>query len=195
MNKKAFKVFETVGVFVIYLIAAGLHFVYDFSGQSALSILFGAVNESVWEHIKIFCAGYVIYAFLELLCIKNLPFKKFVVAKTAGLYFMSIFIIAYYYTYTFFTKKPILAVDLILSFAAVVLAQYISYNLTVKDINTENLFDISVMLIMLFFIMFFSFTVFPPKLGLFRDPNTNSYGVIDTYADAGAYYLDNIKLR
>ncbi len=191
MNKKTFKIFEIAGVFVIYLIATGLHFVYDFSGQSALSILFGAVNESVWEHIKIFCAGYVIFAFLELLCVK-VPFRKFVVAKTAGLYLMSLFIIAYYYSYTFFTQRHIVAVDLILSFVAVVLAQFVSYNMTVKDINTENFFDISVMLIMLFFIMFFSFTVFPPKLELFRDPNTNTYGVIDTYVDAGAYYLDKI---
>ena len=39
----------------LFTAAAGtlLHFVYDWSGGSALAAAFSAVNESVWEHMKL----------------------------------------------------------------------------------------------------------------------------------------------
>ena len=84
MNERKFRILETVGVVSIYLTATFLHFVYDLSGGSTLAILFGSVNESVWEHVKIFSVGYVSWAIIELLWIKP-PFKKFVTAKTISL--------------------------------------------------------------------------------------------------------------
>ena len=40
---------------IIPLIAVGsvLHFVYDWSGHHRVAAVFGAVNESYWEHTKI----------------------------------------------------------------------------------------------------------------------------------------------
>ena len=98
MNERKFKTLETVGVFVVYLLASLLHFVYDLSNGSTLSILFGSVNESVWEHIKIFAVGFVVWSLIEILWIKP-PFKKFVTAKTISLYFLSLSIILFFYSY------------------------------------------------------------------------------------------------
>ena len=66
MNKKLYRTLSIVGVPVIYLIASALHFFYDLSNGSVLSILFSSVNESVWEHVKIFAVGFVIWSFIEL---------------------------------------------------------------------------------------------------------------------------------
>ena len=156
MNERKFKTLEIVGVVVIYLIATFLHFVYDLSGGSTLSILFGAVNESVWEHIKIFAVGYVAWALIEILWVKP-PFKKFVTAKTVSLYFLSISIIVFFYTYNLFTEEPILIVDLLSSFVFVALSQYISFRLTVSDNEIEDYFAVAVLLLMTYFVMFFIF--------------------------------------
>lgn len=188
MNERKFRILEIVGIAIIYLIATFLHFVYDLSGGSTLSILFGSVNESVWEHIKIFAVGYVVWALIEILWIKP-PFKKFVTAKTVSLYFLSISIIVFFYTYNLFTEEPILIVDLLSSFVFVALSQYISYRLTVSDNKIADYFAVAVALLMTYFVMFFSFTVYPPKIDLFKDPVTGMYGIIEKHIDAGAVFL------
>lgn len=189
MNTKLFKTLSIIGIPVIYLIATILHFFYELSNGSVLSILFSAVNESVWEHIKIFAVGFVFWSVVELLWSKP-PFKKFVVSKTIGLYVLSLSIIVFFYSYTTVTGKPILLVDLISSAVFVTLAQYISYRLTIGENSVSDYFFVAVMLLMLFFVMFFSFTLFPPKIDLFKDPVTGMYGIIDNNIDLGAVFLD-----
>lgn len=189
MNKKLFTILEFIGVPIIYLIASVLHFVYDWSGGSVLSILFGAVNESVWEHVKIFAVAFTLWTAIELLAVKP-PFKKFVVAKTISLYFLSLSIIVFFYAYNLFTAKPILWLDLLSSFVFTLLSQTISYYLTTKENTITDYFPVAVMLIMLYFMMFFSFTVFPPKADLFKDPITGMYGIIGKNIDEGAIFLD-----
>lgn len=191
MNKRFFKTLEIVGVFVIYIVAVILHFVYDFTNGSTLSIIFGAVNESVWEHVKIFAAAFVLWSMIELLWLRP-RFKRFVVTKVISLSFLGISIIAFFYTYNLFVSSPILFLDIASSIAFVALSQYLSYRLYIGDRELEMYFPVSVMLLLLYFVMFFSFTVFPPKIDLFRDPESSMYGIIEDYIDAGAFYLDKI---
>ncbi|MBQ8057702.1 MAG: hypothetical protein IJ275_05140 [Ruminococcus sp.] len=188
MNEKKFKILEIAGIPIIYLTATLLHFVYELSGGSTLSILFASVNESVWEHIKIFAVGFVLWSVIELFWVKP-PFKKFVVAKTVSLYFLSMSIIAFFYTYNLFTKEPILWLDLLSAGVFVVLSQYISFRLTTNNSQIADYFPVAVLLLMTFFVMFFSFTIFPPRIDLFRDPVTGMYGIIDDYIDQGAVFL------
>lgn len=189
MKNKLFKTLSIIGVPVIYAIASALHFFYDLTNGSVLAILFSAVNESVWEHVKIFAVGFVIWSVIELLWAKP-PFKKFIVAKTLSLYFLSLAIIVFFYSYTTIIGEPILAVDLISSAIFVALSQYITYRLTLSDNNIEEYFIVCIMLIMLYFVMFFSFTLFPPEIDLFKDPVTGMYGIIDENIDFGAVFLD-----
>ena len=189
MNTKKLFILEIVGIPFIYLCASLLHFVYDLSGGSALSILFGSVNESVWEHIKIFAVPFVLWSVIELLW-THPPFKKFISAKTFSLYFLALSIIVFFYTYTFFTKEPILIVDLISSFLITILKQYISYTLITKENHISEYFSVALMLLIAFFFMFFSFTMSPPKIDLFKDPETSMYGIIGKHIDKGAVFLD-----
>lgn len=188
MNIKKFRIFEIVGAPVIYLIATVLHFTYDLSGGSALSILFGAVNESVWEHVKIFAVGFTAWSLIELLWLKP-PFKKFVTAKVVSLYFLCLSIIVFFYTYNLFTDEAVLWLDIGSSIVFVILSQYISYRLITNDNSISDYFPVALMLLMLFYLMFFSFTLFPPKVDLFRDPVTGMYGIIEEHIDKGAVFL------
>lgn len=176
MKKDLFFWSEIIGVPAIYCIATLLHFVYYLSGGTALSILFGAVNESVWEHVKIFAAGYTAYAALELLWTKA-SFKKFLVAKVCALYVLSGLIIGFFYLYTAFTGRNILIADILSSLLFVCIAQMVSYRLTLTKKDTKRYFHEAAMLLMLYFLMFFSFTIFPPQCGLFQDPVTGGYGI------------------
>lgn len=176
MKGKLFLWSELIGAPVIYCIATLLHFVYALSGGTALSILFGSVNESVWEHVKIFAAGYVLWAALELLWNK-LPFRKFLVAKVFSLYLLSVMMIGFHYLYTLIAGRNIFWIDIISSLVFVCGAQALSFRLTVTSKDTARFFHEAAMLLMLYFLMFFSFTIFPPKTDLFRDPVSGGYGI------------------
>lgn len=177
MNKKAIFISEAAGWAVICSAAVFLHFAYELSGRSALGLLFGAVNESVWEHVKVFGAAYTGWALLQLIWLK-VPFRRYVTAKCAGLYLLTGGMIVFYYGYTAITGTNILAVDIISSLVLTALAQFLSFRLETDDRVNGDLFAPSLMLIMLFYLMFFSFTIFPPRIGLFRDPISGGYGII-----------------
>lgn len=176
MDQQRFGYSEAIGCVVIYAAASVLHFIYGLSGGATLAIIFGAVNESVWEHVKIFSTAYIGWALVQLLWLR-VPFRRYVVAKCAGLYLLSGGIVGFFYLYTAFTGRTILLVDLCSSAALVCLAQFCSYRMTVCDRDTRDWFVPALMLLMLYYLMFFSFTVFPPRIALFRDPVTGSYGI------------------
>lgn len=177
MDKTLFRRLEAAGGVVVYAIASVLHFIYDLSGQSIAGALLGAVNESVWEHLKIFGIAYLIWSVTELLWAKP-PLKAFVTAKAVGLYFLGISIAAFFYMYTFFSGRPILSVDLISSLIFSLLAHLISYKLTFAQWNRGQFFYSSIMLIFLALVMILCFTYYPPECPLFQDYETGLYGII-----------------
>lgn len=178
MNKKAVAISEAVGCAVIYAVAVYLHFAYPLSGGAALGILFGAVNESVWEHVKIFSAAYIGWSLLQLSWLK-VRFRQYAVVKCIGLYTLMGLIIGGHYGYTAFTGEHLLWADIGLSVAAVVLVQALTYFLETGENQLADYFAPAMMLLMLYYLMFFSFTIFPPKAELFRDPMSGGFGIIE----------------
>lgn len=176
MEKRRIAVSEAVGIVVIYSAAVFLHFVYPLSGGSALSILFGAVNESVWEHTKIFSAAYIGWSLLQL-CWLRVHFKQYVTAKCIGLYTLMGLIIGVHYLYTAFTGHNVVWVDILSSLLAVVAVQVLTFCLETGDNRLKDYFAPALMLVMLYYLMFFSFTIFPPRAALFRDPVGGGYGI------------------
>lgn len=191
MDKKLFRRLEIAGVFFTFFFAVFLHFIYDLTNGSIVSIIFGSVNESIWEHMKIYGISYVIWAVVELLVIKP-KFKQFVVSKMIALTFLLLAIPLFYYGYTFFTKEPILFVDIGTSIVWVIISFFISYRLVLSDKDLSGFYHISLLVLLLYIVMFFSFSVFPPKLELFRDTVTGMYGIIPQNIDSGAISLDLI---
>lgn len=175
MKNKCFVISEAAGCAVIFPAAVFLHFIIQWFGPGALTILFGAVNESVWEHVKIFSASYIAYALLELLWIR-VGFRRYVVAKCVGLYALMGGLIAFHYGYRTFTGRAYVWADIAGSAVIVILAQVISCGLTLSRLDLREYFAPAVCLLMLYYLMFFSFTIYPPKAELFRDPLSGGFG-------------------
>ncbi len=191
MPKKTFLRLEIAGPVIVFTIASLLHFIYKLS-PNVLTSLFGAVNESIWEHIKIFTIAYIFYAFVELLWSKP-DFKRFVVAKTVGVIVQGAFIPLAYYTFSFFLKKPVLIVDLLIGFTASALGFLVSYRLYSGNRKIEKYFLTSLMFLFLILMSLLCFTYFPPEAELFRDVITGEYGVVPENIDMGAFSLSVIK--
>lgn len=192
MNNRLKKL-EIAGVFFVFIFATLLHFLYDWTNGSALGVLFGAVNESVWEHIKIFAMPYVVWSIIELAF--SIPyFRQFVVAKVMGLYLLSGLIISFFYLYTTILGRAILIVDILSVFVWNALAHFFSYKITTSSKDLRNLFPLCLGLLFLFMVMYFCFTAAPPHIDLFKDPITGMYGIIPENIDVGAYFMSNTEL-
>ena len=61
-SRKTLFWFEVSGAVFVSIAAVVLHFLYEWSGGEIWTTLFSAVNESVWEHLKIFSLPYVFWA-------------------------------------------------------------------------------------------------------------------------------------
>ena len=188
MNEKKLLIMEIFGVAAIYLVAAFLHFFYDLSGHTVLSSFIGAVNESVWEHLKIFAIGYSLWAGLEYLALKP-PLKTFVVAKAAGVFSLLISITLFFYLYTSVLKTSYVVVDLISSFVFTALSQAVSYLILTRWEGAGEYFYLAVSLWALLFSALLCFSYYPPKIPIFKDPVTSLYGVIPENIDEGAIVL------
>lgn len=182
MDKRAVTLSEAAGCVFIYCAAVLLHFVYPLSRGAALSIVFGAVNESVWEHTKIFAAPYIGWALLQL-CWLKVHFRQYVVAKVIGLYLMAGTVIGSSYLLSLFTEQNLLWADIAASLVAVIAAQALSCHLETSRNRLSEYFLPALMLLTLYYLMFFSFTIFPPKAELFRDPVSGGFGIVERIAE------------
>ncbi|MDE7390699.1 MAG: hypothetical protein K2M82_07155 [Lachnospiraceae bacterium] len=167
---------DIMGVFAVFLAASALHFVYKLSGEETWAIIFGAVNESTWEHIKIFTLPYVLWSFIELAYVR-MPFKRFVVSKVMSLYFLMLSIPLFFYGYTSVLGHSILWLDILSGFVFTALSFVISYKLMSSSVGIERLFYLSLAMLIIYYFMFAYFTAVPPKMFLFKDPVTGGYGI------------------
>lgn len=187
------KKLETAGVFFVFICGTLLHFLYNWTDSSGVGILFGAVNESVWEHIKIFAMPYIVWGIIELAF--SIPyFRQFVVAKVMGLYLLGVLIVSFFYLYTAITGTSILVIDIISVFVWIALSHFFSYKVTTSGKDLRNLFPLCLGLLFLFIVMYFCFTAVPPHLDIFKDPVTGMYGIIPENIDVGAYFMNNTEL-
>lgn len=191
MNARSFKLSGIIGAAFTFLFGAELHFFYDQSGGHVLSVLFGAVNESTWEHIKIFIAPYVVWAILELAYLRP-SFKAFAVGKVVGLYVIPIGIIALFYSYTAIVGTNYLWADILISLIVCALAQLVSQKVYSLGQDAARWFAPSLIALVLMAVMYFSFTAVPPKALLFRDPVTGNYGIPGSNPETSS--IDNASL-
>jgi len=167
--------YEVAGIVFIVFLGSFLHFAYELSGSSPLVAVIAAVNESVWEHLKLAYWPAVFYMILELVFLRGLP-RNFVAAKAAGILIMPLVIVAGYYLYTAFLPES-LAIDIGLFIASIVVGQMLGYSLMGRggEHRWFNLLGAAALTIMA--PSFIIFTFHAPHIDLFRDPITSSYGL------------------
>jgi len=164
-----------IAIIVIFLVGASLHFIYEWSHHNKIVAVFAAVNESTWEHIKICMTPTLLWSIYE---ISLYGFTgNFIFAKSICLLTIILLIPILFYSYTFFTKKVYLIVDII-CFLITVICSQLAFRYI---INLNNYFDIftyiSFVLIIIELLLYFYLTYNPLKSFIFKDPITKKYGL------------------
>jgi hypothetical protein len=175
-DSRAAAAWEITGAFFIIGIGSLLHFVFEWSGSSPLVAPFAAVNESVWEHLKLAFWPAVVWTLLERVPLRT-RVNNFWFARTTAITLMPLLILALFYFYTFLLGENVLFLDITIFVVAVFSGQYASYRLFTGDERSPRVNLVAPVVIVVLGVLFVVFTFSPPEVGLFRDAITHTYGM------------------
>ena len=165
---------QIAGFIFVSALGTFLHFLFDLTGGSVAVAPFSAVNESIWEHLKLLYFPMVIFALREYLRWGRAE-TGFWHIKLMGILTGLILVPALYYTYTgiFGVNADWLNITIFFVVAAVVF--YLETKLFAG--SRRHLPDwIAILLITVIGIAFALLTFLPPHIPFFRDPSTGTYG-------------------
>lgn len=175
MDKTKIRNYQIVSAIFACILGTLLHFTYEFFGENIFVSWFSAINESVWEHLKLLFFPMLLTTIIGYFYIgKNAP--NFLCSKALGILASMLFIIIFFYTYTGIIGKSIVLIDIASFFVAVILGEYLAYRLIISNFDCNNVITIIALAIIL--VCFIVFTYFPPNIGIFKVSVTNQYGII-----------------
>jgi hypothetical protein len=175
-TKRQIRKWELIGIAVIAGVGAVFHFAFEWSGELRPVAVFAAVNESVWEHLKLIYWPALLYAALEYRRVRNLS-DNFITAKTAGIYVMPAAIIALFYAYTAITGSDNLIADIAIFVVSIALGQLTSYRILILPHLSRRLYISAIIGLVILGIIFALFTFYTPRFPIFRDPVSGAYGI------------------
>ena len=149
-----------------------LHFLFDWTGSSWVIGLFSAVNESVWEHMKLLFYPWLLFSLWE----SRDCAAGFWQIKLSGILAGLILIPTLYYTYTGMLGVSADWFNIAIFFLAAGLVFLLETRRFSKPSTPLLPRRVAVGVLALMAGLFTLFTFLPPHIPLFADPVTGSYG-------------------
>ena len=171
--KRSIPFWQMAGFVFTGILGTFLHFLFDLTGESPVSALFSAVNESIWEHMKLLFYPMAIFAIAEYFfwgkdhpgfwCVKLLGFSL-------GLTLIPVI----YYTYTGILGVSADWFNITIFFLAAGASYWLETKLLQRDFSCNC--RLCLVLLLLPAVLFTVFTFLPPRIPFFKDPVTGTYG-------------------
>lgn len=173
MNIKKAKIIDLFGIFTLSIL---FHFIYKWLPNPVFSVLF-PVNESIWEHMKLFVSATYIWGIIDYFILKknnldrnNFLFQLFI----RPLISIAIYLPIYLILKSFFGENMIITIGLM--FIVYIISVVISYKLLIhRKINVNSILIIFAMIII--YCIFAYFTYNPVHSQIFYDTKENKYGI------------------
>ena len=154
-----------------------LHFLFELTGGSVIAALFSAVNESIWEHMKLLFYPMVLFAWIEYRAWgKEDP--RFWCIKLRGILLGLALIPLIYYAYTGILGVNADWFNVTIFFIAAAAAYWIETKLFEQEDGCAWSSFISVAILLGIAGIFTWLTFYPPRIPFFRDPVTGTYGFL-----------------
>ena len=173
MDKIKIRNYQIFSTIFVCILGTLLHFTYELSGGNSIIASFSAINESVWEHLKLLFFPMLLATIIGYFYIgKNVP--NFLCSKTIGIITSMLFTVIFFYTYSGILGNNIAIIDISLFFVATILGEYVAYKLMNSTFKCNT--KIAIFALILIGICFVTFTYSAPEWGIFKDPITGQYG-------------------
>ena len=163
-----------------------LHFLFDWTGGNIVAALFSAVNESIWEHLKLLFYPMVAFAVIEYF-FWGKDVKAFWCVKLMGTLLGLVLIPVVYYTYTGILGVNADWFNVTLFFLAAGVVFFVETKLFQRGDSCPLGRKTAVIFLCFLAVCFTVFTFFPPRIPFFRDPVTGTYGFWES-SDSGGLW-------
>ncbi len=167
---------ELAGIPFIVVVGSAMHFVFAWSGERWPVALVAAVNESVWEHLKLAFWPGLVWSLLEYRFLRP-DAVRFWAAKGISLAVPPVIIVLVFYGYTGLAGDNYLVADIGTFVLAVVCGQIVSLRLVAAPMRQVWLRTAGIGLLFCEILAFSAFTYFPPPMFLFEDSRSGLRGI------------------
>ena len=172
--KRKIGAIELLGFGVTSLGGTLLHYLYDFTGL-ILFAPFSGVNESTWEHMKLLFWPTFIFAIVQSFFFKEQ--KDFWCVKVRGALLGLSLIPILFYTYIGIVGKSFDFINIAIFFIAGAIAYFYEWQLFKgEEVKCKNP-RLAILTLCIIALLFIVFTFAPPKIGIFMDPISGTYGI------------------
>lgn len=152
-----------------------LHFAFEWSGNHPVVGVFSAVNESIWEHMKLIFFPMVLFALIQYRFGQGIR-EDYWCQKLRGILTALFLIPVIYYSYRGILGTSADWFNIVIFF----LSAGVAYRSEAIRFQIEKICPVSrtvsVLVIVLLALLFAFFTFSPPRIPLFADPRTGNYG-------------------
>lgn len=173
--KKAIPYWQMVGFVFAAVAGTLLHFLFDWTGGNVVAALFSAVNESIWEHLKLLFYPMVAFAVTQYF-FWGKEVDSFWCIKLIGILLGLVLIPVVYYTYTGILGVNADWFNITIFFLAAGIVFWVETKLFQRGFACKVGSKTAVALIVLIAAVFTVLTFAPPQIPFFQDPLTGTYG-------------------
>ena len=173
--KRAIPYWQMVGFVFTAVVGTLLHFLFDWTGGNAAVALFSAVNESIWEHLKLLFCPMLIFAIIEYF-FWGRDVESFWCIKLIGILVGLVLIPVVYYAYTGILGVKADWFNITIFFLAAGIVYWVETKLFQRGYTCRIDSKLAFALICLIAVMFTVLTFIPLHIPLFEDPLTGTYG-------------------
>ncbi|MBQ6848062.1 MAG: hypothetical protein IJO62_04015 [Clostridia bacterium] len=157
--------------FVIGILGALGHFVYEWTGKPYVIGLFFPVNESTWEHLKLLFYPTVLY-FGAVYFLSNKKPKSFIPASVFSVFLGMLSIVVMFYTYQGIMGRNLDFLNILIYYLGVIVTIITRQKLLeAEGIKSGFYTSISLISLIIMIILFATFSYNPPLLGIFTPPS------------------------
>ena len=172
--KGSFRVWSLLGFAVTSFGGTLLHFLYEWLGNAVWIAPFSGVNESTWEHMKLLFFPMLLVAITESFFLRGNA--GFWCVKLKGTLLGLALIPILFYTYNGAIGKSPDWINISIFFVSAAIAYYYEARMLKRGLPCRSPRR-AVFLLLTLALLFVLFTFRTPRLGIFRDPLSGTYGI------------------
>ena len=167
--KQAIPYWQMGGFVFTAVVGTLLHFVFEWTGENVVAALFSAVNESIWEHLKLLFYPMVTVAIIQYF-VWGKHTEAFWCIKLLGMLMGLVLIPVAYYTYTGISGVNADWLNITIFFLAAGIVYRTETNWFQRRDTCLIQPQFSIALFCIIGALFAVFTFMPPEIPLFQDP-------------------------
>ena len=173
--KRTVWLWQLFGFATVSLGGTVLHFLYEWFDEAAWVAPFSGVNESTWEHMKLLFWPLFFFAVIESFFFRD--YKSFWCVKLRGVLLGLYLIPTIFYLYNGVIGKSPDWVNIAIFFISAAVAYVYEYRIFKKGSVACKNPKLAIIILCAIALLFALFTFFTPKIGIFKDPLTSTYGI------------------